>query len=1131
MRDPYIILSPVIAALNKSGDHTHRDLQRLCLVEVGLRLHQRVLPPDSAVGDAWALFSGYPFAQAWGVGSGLDLRVARHTLWSLGRPTAWTDALDFYGRMDPSLRGYLIVDAASPARQRTPGFASERWEIYDELLEQAPPFTRIDLPTAGGGPHGFPIGRATGTVVLPEECGLAAPEPHQVHPKPVNGGAPLHLTWDEILDTAGKMDAVAFRDWRGTLARARLLASSGGSFTPTETLSVAGIQHLLGIVGAGKSTLRDVLTVHLVNTRGLRVTVVVGDVAELLGLVQLYNTHLAGGRFAAPVIGASGRERHTQRLHRRLAGLGRENVLEHQDPGFAYLNTSCLLNALRPADDEVLGFNAAPCDDLRPPTVRQSPGTDPQWSRRRHACPYWSACPRNHGARALVGANVWVATPAGLVDAALPRPQNAERIRYLELACGRSDLVIVDEADRVQIQLDRMFAPAVPLIGTADNSSLLDDVNTHKIRELARAGRIQLSDRDVESWTAAINTVTAATDRLYAMLVGDHKLRRWVRIGYFNAWTLQLRLTEERYPDEDDPARPPLTSRLDVFRDNPFGDRRPQSDPELVGLASELLHTNYQQRTRNRLVSILVRLFDLEPVLEDKRRAHAEASQPPPRRSPKKQRQTPDEWLEELTHRFEFMLLLSLLEPKLSLVNAMWPRVEGPLRLEFNQMYRGPLDYGPVIPESPMGNMLGFQFLVDQPDKGGVRSGELRFFRCVGLGRELLRAMPRLAEVDGHPPTNLLLMSGSSWAGTSSRYHLPVPVGLILQPDPGELERIVKATSARLEFLRDGDGPPLTISGSRLAERPERLKRMSRELGHIRDDGLSRLQDELLELPPSRRHLLLLVGSYDEAELVADTLHALHPRWRGRVLRLVPDDYDNLGDATADKGSDQHAPTLRRGDIATLRDTKAEILVAPLLAVERGHNILNAEHQAAIGTVYFLARPNPRPDDLGLAVHAVNDWIVRKIDSGEFGGMVRKETTLGEGAGKVRREGRSQWFRVLARTMAWKRLGQDRESVTWDLLVLIWQVTGRLVRGGVPARVVFVDAAFAPNTAAEPPQPDTRETSLLHSIVGVLRPYFTTGSDIPDHDRDIVRSLYEPLWASLNRCLNPKNSEDDTCTP
>ncbi|MBV9141539.1 MAG: hypothetical protein JO115_11575 [Pseudonocardiales bacterium] len=1134
MRSTASILNTGMAELSASRPVKRSDLELLCSVEIGLHLADRLMPRAPAV-DAWTLFSGYPFARDRGVVTDEDqeslLRAARYSLWTLRRRRTWTDALETYQEIDPHLRGYDCRDWSQPAQRRAVSVAPDRWDVYTRLLRQAPPLAGEPLPQAQPGIHRFPEGRDFATVRLPELT-VSAPVGHDLDLLPSGGGKPISVPWNELLATARTMDEKEYRDRVKILTKAQLFTEQNGSFEESHDFSVAGVQHLLGIVGVGKSTLRDVLTVHAVKTLGLRVTLVVGDVAEILKLVKLFTMH---GCRAAPVLGASSRERHAQRLHRRLAGAGKHNLLSHDDPGFAYLSTSCALNALRTGENQgPLAFSDAPCTRLQPRSQWRQAATEEgnmalRYAIKRVACPYWSQCPRHHGARELVKADIWVATPASLVAAAVPWPQNAERIRYMELACRRSDLIVVDEADRVQIQLDRMFAPAITLVGQ-ETTSWLDNVGAHKIQELASGQRTQLSDRDVENWTAAVNTATTATDRLYAMLVQQPELRKWVRSGYFSAWILQHKLVHMRYPipagkDETDgevdvhrDERDELTKILDEFRDNPFGDKERPRDAvaDLVVLTNELLHTTYQRRTRKRVRDKLVELFALAKETEN---TYQETKEQERKR-----------WLEEQTSRFEFTLLLSALEPTLALITAMWPRVEAALNLNFNDMYlRPPQDYGPMVPESPMGNVLGFQFLVKGRDEGGVRSGELRFFRCSGIGRELLRAMAILPTVDDRPGTNVLLMSGSSWAGSSSRYHIPVPVGIILKPPPAEIKRIADSSELRFEFVKT-EACALQVSGARLDDRPVILQRMATALGESVDKEPSRLEQELLRLDEDRRHILLLVGSYEEAELVADTLHSIR-RWRDRVLRLISDDADaDVAPASMDR-DDNRAGVLRRGDVDTLADTPAQILVAPLLAVERGHNILNAGGQAAIGSVYFLARPNPRPDDLGLAVHAINDWITRAIEHGRFRKWVRGEPTLDAAGRKIRSYAREEWYRVLARSLAWRRLGDDRESVTWDMLVLTWQVIGRLVRGGVPARVAFVDAAFAPNLAAGSPVPDTPKTSLLHSMHDVLQRYCADNAD-PDstvtaQDRQLVQALYGPLWTALGRCLQQAVTEGD----
>ena len=116
---------------------------------------------------------------------------------------------------------------------------------------------------------------------------------------------------------------------------------------------------------------------------------------------------------------------------------------------------------------------------------------------------------------------------------------------------------------------------------------------------------------------------------------------------------------------------------------------------------------------------------------------------------------------------------------------------------------------------------------------------------------------------------------------------------------------------------------------------------------------------------------------------------------------------------------------------------------------------------------------------------------------------------------KFRALARRRWQRLLTRTLAWSSLPEDEKtSFTWDQLVVIWQVIGRLVRGGVPARAVFVDAAFSPNEAGLMAT-DTPATSLLLSMRSVLEPYFTDDPSVTEIDRSLVGALYEPLYRAL----------------
>jgi hypothetical protein len=464
---------------------------------------------------------------------------------------------------------------------------------------------------------------------------------------------------------------------------------------------------------------------------------------------------------------------------------------------------------------------------------------------------------------------------------------------------------------------------------------------------------------------------------------------------------------------------------------------------------------------------------------------------------------------------YQFTLILSALHSRLDFMTTLWPRVEAALNLESASNVlsrRPPKDYEAVIPESPMGNVLGFQFRHDDRERDGDRSGELRFFHCNGVGRDLLHRLPELGLSEDVPGPHVMLLSGTSWAGTSTRYHIHTPVHAILRPHRDEVEAIEQTRFEKLILTKPNTHFALRLSGNNSQQgRDEALEQMLYQLAvpdRTAPDPSSMLQDELDDLPEGRKRLLLLVGSYDHARKAWEYLNKV-PEWRGRVTRLVSDDTD-LDDTWA---------TLRRGDVARFPQEQGEVLVAPLLAVERGHNIVQPDGRAAIGTVYFLNRPHPRPDDISLAGQSIHDWAVRRLrgtgrERAKFLDWVRDQGSPDQAGRRFRTQARSQWTWLLKRRVSWTSLKpEEKTAFTWDQLVVIWQVIGRLVRGGVPARAVFVDAAFFPREAAG--GRDDASSGLLTAMHRVLDGYLAPGSTQAPIDRSLVEALYGPLHRAL----------------
>ncbi|WP_026313819.1 hypothetical protein [Actinomadura flavalba] len=1129
-------------------------LEVLCPVELGLTLLRRLderQPPTSV----WALLGGYPFAQAAGLARTPEqqwmITCVRHRLWPLRRREAWVQALRDYRALDPSVRAFRLAADLGSFEWTGATALTGRFDVYEKALETLPDFVERPLAPAEAGDHFYFDRDERVEVTIPDDV-ADRPEPSPPHDlttsTPTNGAA-LEVPWTELEEAAAWMDGRAApgerANWWESVHQTRLLVrgSHGGDFLPGEALRLDGLLHAVGMVGVGKSTLMKVLAVWAVRRdQPLRITLVVGDVAEQLRTAEELRGFLGDGA-VVPVIGSSTREQHVEGLHRRLAGRGHLLLAgHHEEHGFGDLSTACPLDALRGAERPVRPVDA-PCSRLYAATGEPDDRRRP----RPSGCPLWHACPRHGAARAQVDARVWIANMASLVMSPVAPELGGVSLRQLELACLRSDIIVVDEADRVMMNLDLMFAPTATLVSRGPHS-WLDTLHTHSISELSQEGRIQLSDRRVRDWEVALSVVTGATNLLYAMLIANERLREWVGIEYFNSWTLQAKLLTELFRTDDPPpsgerapagagdgptsSRARMEAAFDQFRDDPLGDQGPYESvaDRLAAATQDLLHTLNPLSAAKRLDS----------VLDELRAMKADAAPEPDEDAAQSAEPGPDDEDVPFASKLEFTLLLSALHHRLDRLTYLWPQVEDAMRLNSadNELVRRPpMDYMPLVPESPMGNVLGFQYVVDEREAAAEAvTGTLRFFRCTGVGRELLLSLPSLGAdtAAGRGGPHVLLLSGTSWAGTSTRSHVVAPVGAVLGPS-AEARTRLRNTVFSTGFCYGDDGEPISVSGQPRRVQASLLRAVVDRLGKPGPHGISPLQEEINNVEdPRRRRALLLVNSYQDARSVADQLNAM-PDWQGHVKALVADDAD-VTEAVG--GADDAVPagTVRRGEVGHLAtDAMLHVLVAPLLAVERGHNILNRNQNAALGVALLLTRPHPVPTDVGLSVLAINDWesrVTRGLgvsgaEPASLSELTAAHASLDAAARAFRTSARSEWGRLLTRRYAYSALSKEElRSFAWDQLVVLWQVIGRLVRGGVAARVVFVDAKFAPGlAAAKAPgarpttvRRDNAKTSLLYNIRDVLRPYLAPLPDdapVDPADAQLATLLYEPVYLAL----------------
>jgi pPIWI RE three-gene island domain Z len=576
--------------------------------ELGLFLLESVAPAETPAA-VWTLLGGYPIAGAAGVTIGPEERqmitVARVLLPRYRSPRDWEKLINAYSLVPEQVRGYLITPDGSGFCRREPRVAPYRFEIYQDALAVLPGYRKTGVRVAGSGDY---LVRSSAGIQTGVRIPKWLPEVPSAVGHDLEQGAsrrPFTVTWDQLRDTAEWADDAERRlgmpesRWASRLKNITLaVPGPDGKLGQSGELAVDGVFHLLGMVGSGKSTLMDLLCMH-VGRHHRRATLVVGDVVTLLRKVD-YFTRL--GLTAAPLVGQSNRARHVERLH-RLADDDDTRLTQLMSPLLDWVSTACPLDGLRDHSPRPWDVRHAPCNNLLPAGEEDPPP---------HSCPLWGACERHAPARALADADIWVATVPSLLYSQVPAQLNTERLRYLEVAWRRSDLILVDEADQAQAQVDTIFSPGQTLRG-GDSEAWLDEIVEHTNAALRRQGWAPTSNQMVRVWTSAANNAKTAVDLMYLLLQIDRArkpqaLLGWIDEDYFTDWTLSQQLAQSwagfgrakghapRPGWEQDELYARLRTVFDTFIDDPFGALGDEVAVSLTRLATGVLREEDESR-------------------------------------------------------------------------------------------------------------------------------------------------------------------------------------------------------------------------------------------------------------------------------------------------------------------------------------------------------------------------------------------------------------------------------------------------------------------------------------------------------------------------------------------------------
>jgi len=619
------------------------------------------------------------------------------------------------------------------------------------------------------------------------------------------------------------------------------------------------------------------------------------------------------------------------------------------------------------------------------------------------------------------------------------------RETFLEAAMRDFDLVVFDESDRVQKTLDQFFMPETSFNNYI--SECAEDCSAYMRLSSIRREENPAVQRYDEMQRQSVTVLSCIVKSLH------HELGSWKKITYGDPFSA-LTLLEDLYKD---------TTGYKISK-------------TVYDMIYRLIDLQYEET---------IRQSTLWAVLESSCKSTDESffdqmyniwldelgsSFPRPEKDRKKRIQDAriklilrliyfDHFIRSLSDAYEASHETSYGQNELF----------GFFQIRFRQQQY-------FLPSALCGNLFGLKKTDDE---------DIILFRQFAFGRSLMKDLPYLrTDEQGRPVgPHVILLSGSSWAEGSYEYHINRPVNYILEADCEK-----RAFLEKTRFYESGF--PERISGAADDQRMAQLRIITQKTVEL----------IMREYERKAGKILLVVNSYAQAQETQQILETVLRKANSaaRVCRMVSDAISIQND----KG------TVRRGEISRFANMAEDILIAPAMAIERGHNIVDESGHSALCAVFFMVRPMAVPDDIQQKGSKLNGFVEahckREANESLFAYNVR-----------IRQFATQQWAKMSkSKSFGLAELDDnERKDVVATLFVLILQIFGRLARvtdvTRPEAHVYFMDGAFR---SREGKQGDFDCLSELGKYLDVLM--------TQKESAQIAETLYDPFYKAYRKDIN-----------
>lgn len=925
------------------------------------------------------------------------------------------------------------------------------------------------------------------------------------------------VSWDDLIHEAEEMDRIDKEDqvvrpgnWRKRLEAATLRqVGNDGQLYRESHLKLDGVKHLIGLPGAGKTTLLMCLLRYL-GRREIKTAVFFPTIEvsrQYLDNLRQYGVE------AGLLVGqsASTKSTHAKKLAETMSngekyGLGEFSESAYLIEGVCGLPalSEGLMDQLAPKDIKIL---TGACSSIY---------SEEDGYKESYLCPAWSLCGLKKSAAELPKKHIWL---GHIISTDTTVPKHTTRlkdIRYFELVARSFDVVVVDEADLAQEALDGYGVANIKVAGDpgALRESGLQDYNLKGQSESgSTAFEINQDLRDLDMAydrfrfiisQGLIDQNKKLQDRIYGRVltpyyiiqeifnvVGKDKIDQEEHggaAGFINAvyelWDqASYNVYHERSSGEREETERDFDSRYDLLY------------KFMLDWLTYPKHDLKKFKKFNQDVLDCLLNFQGAEVLVNKKQVE--------------------------NHKDQLAGMVALLLAVTFTIRIV-------MKIEYNPEFREKTSTStpsPPLSLATPNNIVGRRF-------AGVRINRNREGHLDQLQYVVFNAAPRMllyrihewSKSEGGQSSGpaVLLTSATSFFPESTSFHIDVTPNYALKRLKPERE---DAADSHYEFrpIKDNDKSSPIMNG-----KDEFLRVSGGGMEEKRTENLKKMAEALLEGGPSeslvardcaqfdvrdgiKRKAGFVVNSYEQAENLKRFIDSrFGGEWRSRVVAVVRE----LPDDTADKGGYITAPNAESlGD-----NEKRQIIIFPAGALSRGTNMVFTKgprnRDAAIGTLYFLTRPYPPPNDIGFLTSVIAkktmDFDRKNLD---FRDMDELSGILKDTRGDVYRLIDPLIKRPLM--MDWLTIPANGELYDYfagNYAVRFFQTIGRAMRNGCPVQCFFVDAAWAINSARN--EKDDEKSSFLIK----MRRLIENGINASDkREAALYRELYGEFLKPLSR--------------